>query len=161
MIIRPETSADIPIIRAITEDAFRSQTEGAIIDALRRMNALILSLVAAIEGEIVGHVAFSPAHIDGRDVGYAALGPVAVRPDKQKSGIGDRLIREGLGRLKSLDFKGCVLLGSPAYYGRFGFRVHPGLCPANLPAMYFQALSFDGAIPTGTAAFHEGFDAKA
>lgn len=104
MEIRQERPEDIEGIRQITKAAFEpiehsSQTEAAIVDALRSAGALTVSLVAVADGEIVGHVAFSPVTIDGADKGWYDLGPVSVRPDRQKEGIGGALIREGLARL--------------------------------------------------------------
>lgn len=167
--IRSEQANDIPAIREITKAAFApmaysSQTEAEIIEALRAAGALTISLVAVDQGEIIGHVAFSPVTIDGEDLGgenmgWYGLGPVSVRPDRQKGGIGGRLIREGLARLTRTGAKGCVLLGDPGYYRRFGFENHAGLRFEGLPAEYFLAQTFDGPTPSGRVRFHEGFDA--
>ena len=93
MMIRNEISSDIPKIRALVTSAFEDAphsigAEAAIVDALRDGSALTISLVAEHEGEIVGHVAFSPIEIDGDTVDWYGLGPVAVRPDNQRRGIG-------------------------------------------------------------------------
>ena len=93
MIIRPETPADIPFIRSLTDAAFdgvehSSQTEGAIVDALRQDGALTVSLVAEQAGSIVGHVGFSPVRIEGEDIGWFGLGPVSVLPSLQGGGVG-------------------------------------------------------------------------
>ena len=130
MLIRDESPSDEAAIRALVEAAFRDktfshQTEHFIVDALRRMDALSLSLIAEEAGVVVGHVAFSPIAIDGRPTDWYALGPVAVAPDRQRAGIGSALIREGLTRLRPLAAGGCVVLGNPAYYERFGFRSSP------------------------------------
>lgn len=99
MIIRAETPADVSTIRALTEAAFKSvehssQTEGAIVDALRAAGALPLSLVADQDGKIVGHIAFSPVLMGGMDLGWFGLGPVSVWPHLQRGGIGSALILE-------------------------------------------------------------------
>jgi len=120
---------------------------------------MTVSLVAFDATELVGHVAFSPVTVDGRDVGWYGLGPVAVRPDRQGTGIGSTLIREGLARLRALGAQGCVLVGAPEYYGRFGFAAEPALVYPDLPARYFQILSFGVAVPQGTVAYHAAFAA--
>ena len=100
MKIRQEQDCDIEAIRQVTKAAFAgalhaSGTEATIIDALREANALALSLVAILDGELVGHVALSPVTIDGRSGSWFGLGPVSVRPDLQGQEIGSTLIREG------------------------------------------------------------------
>ncbi|WDZ78934.1 N-acetyltransferase [Ensifer adhaerens] len=165
MELRSERATDVATIRQITKAAFApmpysSQTEAEIIDALRAAGALTLSLVAVENGEIVGHVAFSPVAIDGEDMGWYGLGPISVRPDRQQGGIGGRLIREGLQRLATTGAKGCVLLGDPGYYKRFGFENHEGLRFEGPPAEYFMALAFNGPVPSGRVSFHDGFDAS-
>ncbi len=164
MMIRSEKPSDIEVITEITIAAFRdcpygNHTEQHIIHALRVAGALTVSLVAEEEGRIVGHVAFSPVKIAGSDCGWYGLGPVSVRPDRQKQGIGSALIREGLDVLKADGAKGCLLVGDPAYYTRFGFRNLPELILEGVPAENFMALPFDQDVPRGSVAFHEGFAA--
>lgn len=161
--IRPESIADAQAIRQITEAAFKlnrysTGAEGAIIDALRKAGALTLSLVAVAGNETVGHVAFSPVTIEGEHMEWFGLGPVSVKPALHRQGIGSALIREGLARLKQAGANGCLLLGDPAYYRRFGFENDTALRYEGLPAEYFMRLSFNGHVPTGRVAFHEGFN---
>jgi putative acetyltransferase len=164
MIIRDEHAADIDAIRTITTEAFRPMpysggTEAAIIDALRDAGALSVSLVA-VEGDgIVGHVAFSPVTISGASDKWYGLGPVSVRPDRQRIGIGQALIRAGLDRLKASKANGCVVLGNPGYYGRFGFASDPHLRYGLAPPEYFQRLVLNGVAPTGEVTYHAGFNA--
>ena len=162
MEIRLETPSDVPFIAALIDEAFAKAehsdgTEAAIVERLREAGALALSLVAVEGGEIVGHVALSPVTIDGRAQRWLGVGPVAVRPDRQRQGIGDRLMRETLIWAEAHGAAGCVVLGEPVYYGRFGFRVDPDLRFPGPPPHYFQALAFDGAIPGGTVAYHPAF----
>ncbi|MBD9629226.1 GNAT family N-acetyltransferase [Pseudomonas sp. PDM19] len=162
--IRRERPEDVAVIAEVTTAAFavaehRSGTEGAIVDALRTAGALSVSLVATLEGEVVGHVAFSPVTLDGADLGWYGLGPVSVRPDLHGRGIGAVLIRAGLERLNALGAKGCVVLGDPAYYPRFGFRQDPAIQYAGVPPEYFMALSLDGSTAAGQVAYHSGFSA--
>jgi Predicted acetyltransferase len=163
--IRPERPEDAAAIRAVTTAAFAvaehsSGTEGAIVDALRTAGALSVSLVASVAGEVVGHVAFSPVTLDGADLGWYGLGPVAVRPDLHGQGIGAALIRAGLERLKALGATGCVVLGDPAYYPRFGFRQDPAIQYPGVPPEYFMALSLDGSKAAGQVDYHSAFSAS-
>lgn len=164
MEIRWERPDDIGAICSITTAAFKEvehsrQTEAAIVNALRAADVLTVSFVAVDGGEIVGHVAFSPITIDGEDKGWYGLGPVSVRPDRQRKGIGQVLIREGLAQLKRAGANGCVVLGDPAYYERFGFASDPALRYQNVPAEYFRRITFAGDAPTGRVSYHSGFDA--
>ena len=165
MIIRPEADGDTPAIHALTDAAFRdaphsSGTEAAIVDALRDAGALTLSIVAEEQGRIVGHVAFSPVTINGEASRWFGLGPVSVEPLEQRRGIGQALIREGLDRLRNTGAEGCVVLGDPAYYRRFGFVSDPKLHYGDVPPEYFQRLTFTGVMPEGEIAFHAGFDTE-
>lgn len=162
--IRDETPADISAIRAVTKSAFAdmaysSQTEAEIIDGLRMAAAVRLSLVAVAEGVIIGNVVFSDVTIDGRDR-WVGLGPVSVQPDLQRSGVGSALIREGLARMEAGGAAGCVLVGDPGYYARFGFKAVPGLSYDGVPDEYVLALSFGGTVPTGAIVFHPAFAAS-
>lgn len=162
--IRPERPGDEPVISALITKAFAtadhsSGTEAAIVDGLRDDDALTLSLVAEAEEVIVGHIAFSPITIDGQDQGWFGLGPVAVAPDRQRHGIGDALVRQGLAQLRASGANGCVVLGDPAYYARFGFTADPRLTPADIPPEYFQALHFGGDASTGMVHYHAAFAA--
>lgn len=164
MDIRTEHPDDIVAIRELTTAAFApmpysSHTEAAIIDALRDAAALTLSLVAVEGTELLGHAAFSPVLIDGEDRGWYGLGPVSVRPDRQGLGIGQAVIAAGLAQLRDSGAAGCVVLGEPAYYSRFGFASDPGLRYADVPPQYFQRLVFHGPAPSGSVSYHEAFGA--
>ena len=162
MIIRKETVADIEAITQVTIAAFKTlqisnQTEQFIIKALRNANALTISLVAEVDGRVVGHIAFSPVTISDGSPNWYGLGPVSVLPEYQKQGIGESLVNEGLSLLKAMGGKGCALVGDPAYYQRFGFRNIPSLIHDGIPQEVFLALPFDNEIPQGTVVFHKGF----
>ena len=162
MEIRPERPGDEAAIAEVIEAAFalaehRDGTEAQIVERLREDAALTLSLVAVDDGTIVGHVAFSPVTIDGADHKWFGLGPVAVQPNQQGKGLGSWLIRDGLDRLLEIGAAGCVLVGEPEYYARFGFQSDEGLVYPGLPPEYFQALSFSGDLPAGTVAYHSAF----
>ena len=166
MKIRDEIMVDRDQIRECVAQAFSEvvhsqQTENAIIDGLRAANALTLSLVAEKENEIIGYIAFSSVLIDGKDLNWHGLGPVAVIPRHQRRGIGQQLIRAGLAKLREMGSAGCVLLGEPDYYARFGFRNEPHLSLAGVPPQYFQALSLTGSlVPAGEVTYHDAFNAK-
>ncbi len=162
MVIRNETDSDIDAITEITIAAFAdcqygNHTEQFVITALRAAGALSVSLVAEIDGRVVGHVAFSPVSIDGETCDWYGLGPVSVVPELQRQGIGSALINEGLRLLKEAGGKGCVLVGDPNYYVRFGFRNVPELTLEGVPPEVFQALPLGDEAPSGAVAFHEAF----
>jgi len=165
MLIRKETPADYDAIIQVTIAAFNTlpisqHTEQFIIKALRSSGALTFSLVAELDGRIVGHIAFSPVQISDGAQGWYGLGPVSVTPELHKRGIGKALIERGLAMLKEIGAQGCVLVGEPAYYQRFGFHNHPQLVHEGVPQQYFVVLPFTQNIPKGTVKFHEGFRVK-
>ena len=165
IIIRNETEADVSAITEVTVAAFKTleisnHTEQFIIEALRAAKALTLSLVAEVDGSVVGHIAFSPVTISDGTRHWYGLGPVSVLPEYQRKGIGKALIQEGLSRLKSQKAKGCCLVGHPQYYRKFGFENFAGLALEGVPQEVFFALSFDGRLPQGEVMFHEGFKAN-
>ena len=164
ILIRDEQPADIPVISEVTLAAFESMeisnhTEQFIVEALRAAHALVISLVAEIEGRVVGHIAFSPVTMSDGTKEWYGLGPVSVHPDFQRQGIGKALIHEGLSRLKNLGAKGCCLVGHPQYYRQFGFENVEGLILEGVPEHVFFVLSFAGSIPQGHVMFHEAFNA--
>ena len=164
MQIRDERNEDADAIRRSTAAAFAqaphsSGTEPRIVDALRDAGALAVSLVAiSDDGSVVGHVAFSPVRIGGEAGRWYGLGPVSIVPEMQRQGIGEALIREGLARLAALNAEGCVVLGDPAYYGRFGFVSDPALTYGDKPSAYFQRLVLMGKPRQGDVSYHPALD---
>ena len=161
--ITNETDGDVAAIRAVTISAFlsarhTSHTEHFIVDELRKTGQLSVSLVAKIDGTIVGHVAISPVSISDGTTDWYGLGPISVAPGYQRRGIGSRLMRHALGELQGKGASGCVLLGEPRYYSRFGFQVDPNLNLPGVPPEYFQALSFGTSKPRGTVSYHAAFN---
>jgi putative acetyltransferase len=164
-LIRPESTTDADAITAVTIAAFQTleicqHTERFIVKALRTAGALAVSLVAELDGQMVGHVAFSPVTLSDGTPGWYGLGPVSVLPAYLRQGMGEALIREGQAQLQAMGARGCCLVGHADYSTKFGFRhpdqlVHPGLAPE-----YFLALSFDAHGPRGTVAFHARFGAR-
>jgi len=160
--IRPETAADIQQIEDLTVAAFLNaphtdHTEQFIVKALRNAGALSISLVAEDESRILGHVALSAVSVSDGASGWYGLGPISVLPTEQGKGIGSRLMKAAIEQLKALDANGCVLLGEPAYYERFGFKAVAGLELPGVPPEYFQALLLQGNCPQGTVSYHQAF----
>ncbi len=163
--IRPETAADIAAIEKVTTSAFlnaphTSHTEQFIVNALRKAGKLTLALVAEFEGAVVGHVAVSPVSISDGTTGWFGLGPISVTPEHQGRGVGSQLMREALRILRERGAGGCVLVGEPAYYGRFGFRADPNLVLPGVPPEYFQAVSFKSSQPRGVVSYDAALDAR-
>ena len=164
VVIRNETDADVGAISELTVAAFETldisqHTEQFIIEALRGAGALAVSLVAEVDGRVIGHIAFSPVNMSDGTRDWYGLGPVSVLPEHQRKGIGQSLIRAGLSRLKDLNARGCCLVGHPDYFKKLGFKNVSGLVHEGVPPEVFLVLSFDGEIPQGTVTFHEGFQA--
>lgn len=162
--LRPERPGDQDAIGDVTRLAFLDhpyghQTEQFIVRDLRRGDALTVSLVAEEAGRIIGHIAFSPVTVSDGSTGWYGLGPVSVVPDRQRQGIGSRLVERGLERLRALGAQGCVLVGDPAFYRRFGFANSPALTLPGIPPEFFLALSLGGAPARGEVGFHPAFDA--
>lgn len=162
--IRPETEKDAPSIEAITIAAFRNvtysdHTEQYIVGDLREAKQLSISLVAEDQAtqSIVGHVAISPVKIADGTTDWYGLGPVSVLPQHQRQGIGSRLVEEALSRLREREAAGCVVLGNPRYYTRFGFKVEDSLRLPGVPPDHFMAISFRGSVPAGDVVYSKAF----
>lgn len=163
--VRNEAPSDADAIEAVTAAAFlnaphTSNTEQFIINELRRAGQLTVSLVAEEESRIVGHVAISPVTISDGSHGWYGLGPISVAPERQNRGIGTQLMERALEELCKLGAAGCVVLGDPKYYQRFGFKAEPAIVLPSVPPEYFQAVRFRGEIPAGTVSYHEAFNAQ-
>jgi putative acetyltransferase len=172
VLIRRETALDPGVIRAITAAAFArpgpspeaEPYEARLVDELRASPAWLpaLSLVTvAPSGEVVGHVVCTRGQVGQAPV--LALGPLTVRPDRQRQGVGSALMHAVLGAADALGEPLVALLGDPAYYGRFGFRpssdyqITP---PSPEWGAYFQVRVLACYQPQlrGTFAFPEPFD---
>lgn len=163
--IRQESANDISAVRQVTTEAFldaphASHTEEFIVAALRRSGKLAVSRVATHGEAVVGHVAASSVTINDKDVNWYGLGPVSVRPSYQRRGIGSALVMDALLVLSSGGAAGCVVLGDPAFYERFGFKSNHALTLPGAPPEYFLAVAFDSARPSGIVSYHEAFQAR-
>ena len=164
MQIRPERASDIPAIREVNRAAFDSTLEPNLVDALRSDAADVISLVAVDDSEIVGHIMFSPVRVAGAE-GLRAMGlaPMAVSPDRQRSGIGSALVRAGLAECASRGVEAVFVVGHPEYYPRFGFTraSTAGVsCEFEVADDAFMVVELvPGSVGgrTGTLHFHEAF----
>ena len=112
------------------------------------------------QDRVVGPIAFSDAAVGESATGWSLMGPVAVLPTMQKEGMGSALVNAGLDTLRSRGATGCVLVGDPAFYGRFGFRTYAGLTHDGVPDEYVLALPFDGVRPHGRIQGHVAFEVE-
>jgi putative acetyltransferase len=163
--IRPEAPSDEDAIGQVTRRAFLShpnshQTEQFIIRALRADHALSVSLVAEDAGCIVGHIALSPVTISDGASGWYGLGPISVEPKCQRRGIRRALMERGLAELRKIGANGCVLVGDPAFYARFGFANNPALTLEGVPQDFFLSLSLGTSPALGNVQFHPAFQAE-
>lgn len=166
MLIREERPGDEDAIHELTAVAFEpvhysDGSEPAIVRALREAGDLTISLVAEIDGVIVGHVAFSPVAIDGVHDGWYGLGPISVAPDRQRRGIGKSLILKGLEMLRERGANGCALVGNPDVYSRVGFVSDGQLTYGDLDRKYVQRLVLAGPAPRGALTYAPAFEPDA
>jgi putative acetyltransferase len=162
VVVREETPADISAIETVTAAAFlnaphTSHSEQVIVNGLRTAGKLAISLVAEVGGTVIGHVALSPVSVSSGASGWFGVGPISVAPEHQRHGVGSRLMREALRLLRERHAAGCVLLGDPEYYGRFGFRVDARLVLPDVPPEYFQVIYFGACRTSGVVSYHEAF----
>lgn len=153
--IREELPEDIAAIREVNRRAFGQDQESNLVDTLRLNGAALLSLVATLDGEVVGHILYSPATISdgsGSEVTGAGLAPMAVVPEQQRHGIGGKLIEAGTQRLKSAGRPFIIVLGHHTYYPRFGFEPASKFgieCEWDVPDDAFMLLVLDQARMQG------------
>jgi putative acetyltransferase len=162
IVIRPEVASDVAAITDVIDAAFLGMPyaegdEAELVTVLRQTGALYVSLVAELENAVVGHIAFSPAHLSNKAAGWYGLGPLAVFPAYQNAGIGSALLRKGLETISGLGAHGCILVGLPQIYSRFGFVQAPNNAPSDEPKDYFMVKIFKGGVPIGPIFFHEAF----
>lgn len=142
--VREERGEDIGGVRDVNKRAFGQDHEGKIVDALRSNGAALLSLVATVDGRVVGHIMYSPITVG--EVTGAALGPMAVDPEYQRQGIGSKLVQAGNLRLKDAGWPFIIVLGHPNFYPRFGFKPAGALgitCEWEVPEDVFMVSVLD------------------
>jgi len=151
--IGEERPDDVAVVRELNRRAFGQDQEGNIVDALMANGAALLSLVATLNDRVVGHIMYSPVSIDGKVRG-AALGPMAVIPERQRQGIGSKLIEAGNQKLKDAGCPFIIVVGHADYYPRFGFRPaseHGIKCEWDVPDDVFMLLVLDQAKMEGVS----------
>ncbi|WP_019274465.1 GNAT family N-acetyltransferase [Vibrio coralliilyticus] len=145
MLIRTEAPADILAVDRLLKSAFETETEADLVMRLRENGRRTLSLVACNdEGEVVGHVMFSPVTLNGEDLNWQGLAPLAIKADYRRQGLAAELVKEGLESLKEFGYPACVVLGEPEYYSRFGFEAsekYSFCCQWEASAGAFQVLA--------------------
>lgn len=164
MLIRNEAEADHEAVQAILDSAFEGDAESRLVSQLRLCATPLISLVAEQDGEVLGHILFSPITLDS-DPSLALMGlaPMAVLPDQQRRGIGAALIEAGLKRCRQSQIGAVVVLGHPGYYPRFGFRESVSFdisCEYDVPAEAFMLLEIQAGYMNGhrgTVRYHEQF----
>jgi len=163
--VRGARAGERDAILAIHRAGFGRESEADLCARLMGDGALALSLVAEVENRAVGHVALSPVTLPGpAGPRLLGLGPIAVDPARQGTGIGSALMRAGLAAAREAGWAGVVLLGDPAYYGRFGFAPAAGFglsCPWDVPDEHFMAVELaPGALAgaRGRVLYHPAFE---
>jgi putative acetyltransferase len=146
--IREERPGDVEAIREVNREAFAQAQEAELVEKLRENCRELLSLVAIVEGQVAGHILFSPATIEGesKTLPGMALGPMAVLSEYQGRGVGSALIREGIAGLRRILCPFVIVLGHATYYPKFGFepasRRHVR-CEWEVPDEVFMILVLD------------------
>jgi putative acetyltransferase len=160
--IREERPSDRDAIFAVNARAFETDAEARLVDILRERNAVVVSLVAEIDGAVAGHILFSPVTVG--DGAFVALAPMSVLPEHQRSGVGSALVRAGIAACRARGDAAIFVLGHAEYYPRFGF------VPAGPKGLHYQSEEFDphffvlelrpGALDgvQGLVEFHAAFD---
>jgi len=138
-----ENVAELHAIREVNETSFGGTEEVDLVEKLRSDGSVLHSLVAELESTIVGHILFSRMWINANSelVSAVALAPVAVLPEHQRMGIGQRLIEHGLDMLRAEGERIVIVVGHPSYYPRFGFSTETAqLLEAPFPREAFMAM---------------------
>ena len=160
MNIRFEQPNDIEQIKNVHLIAFETDTEANIVDALRNAGVELISIVAEKNGEIIGHILFSPVTLDGVTK-IMGLAPMAVLPNWQRKGVGSKLINEGMKACEKAGYEAVVVLGHPDYYPRFGFEPSVNFrikSEYDVPPEVFMVKELkNGALKdkTGTVKYHQ------
>jgi len=164
MLIRAEKECDRVTVRAVNISAFELPSEADLVDALRQQAQPVVSLVAEENGEIVGHIMFSPVFLsDHPELKMMGLAPMAVAPVHQRKGTGSALVRAGLDQCRQLDFVAVVVLGHPEYYPRFGFSPSSRFgidSEYDVPEEVFMAMELQPEAlsgKTGRVTYHPAF----
>jgi len=156
LVIREETARDVGQVRMINIAAFEQPDEADLVDALRAGCPEVVSLVAELDGRVVGHILFSPVTLPAGDRTLQGMGlaPMAVLPEHQRDGVGARLVEKGIERLQRSGCPFVIVLGHPGYYPRCGFErasAHDISCQWEAPDEAFMIRVLDTAAMAGAA----------
>lgn len=161
LVIRPFEAGDAEDVRWLLEEAFGNPGEAKLVEAIRAAGDDVLELVATHEQQIYGHILFSRLVVESknRSADAVALAPVAVRPDKQRTGVGKALIENAHHLLKNAGEELSVVLGDVAYYGLFGYsHERAAKFDSDFQGEHLQALAFSSEAPTvGRLVYAEAF----
>ncbi len=164
MLIRAEKENDRDAVFAVNGSAFETPAEATLVDLLREQARPVVSLVAEDQGNVVGHIMFSPVVLSGNpDLKVMGLAPMAVAPEHQRKGIGSALVRAGLEQCRQLGFVAVVVLGHPEYYPRFGFSPSSRFgidSDYEVPEEVFMAMELEPEAlsgKTGRVKYHHAF----
>lgn len=160
MIIRAERPGDVEAVQALVRAAFGQDEEADVVHRLRDDPDLVISLVADIDREVVGHIMFSRL---GSSAGLdlAQLSPLSVDPSRQGGGIGAALTEAGVGICRVLGLDGILVVGHPEYYPRFGFSAEAakGLVSAFAGRPSFMGMTLKPGVElVGEVNFAKAFD---
>lgn len=165
MQIRDEKESDRDVVYAVNMSAFETPSEADLVDALRQQAQPVVSLVAEEDGEVIGHIMFSPVSLSNHpNLKVMGLAPMAVASAHQRKGTGSALVRAGLDRCRQLDFVAVVVLGHPEYYPRFGFSPASQFgidSEYDVPAEVFMAMELRPGVLSGKTCrvrYHPAFD---
>jgi putative acetyltransferase len=168
MIVRRERPADHAGVRQVHEAAFRppgggDAVEARLVDELREDPGFLphLSLVAVEHDDVVGHVIATRGRLEPLGHPVLGLGPLGVRPEHQRAGVGTVLVHALLAVAEAADERLVALLGSPDYYRRFGFRPAAELgitSPDPAWGQHFQARHLNGPAVHGAFRYAEPFN---
>lgn len=163
--IRSENAADIEHIHEINRAAFETPAEAKLVDRLRTAADPFLSLVAELDGVVVGHILFTPVRLENSDeLNLSGLAPVAIAPPHQNQGIGSALVEAGLAQCQKLGVGAVVVLGHPDYYPRFGFQAAANFgirCEYDVPDEAFMLCEMQAGYllgHTGEIHYHPAFN---
>ncbi len=163
VLVREEIPSDFSDVRRINESAFDTSAEACLVDTLREEASPIVSLVAVVDDEVVGHIMFSPVSIPGLSGVAMGLAPMAIEPARQRQGIGSTLVREGIYRCRERCVQALIVLGHPEYYPKFGFVPASGLgvrSEYDVPDEVFMAMELKKGCLDGidaVASYHPAF----
>lgn len=160
--IRSEQEADTARISEVTKLAFHNAAhtcgrEHFLVDGLRTTGALTFSMVADSDLGIVGHAAASPVTVTSSSGDWFGVGPISVLPENQRQGIGSKLMLALLEQMRAKGAQGCVLVGDPQFYNRFGFQSDGLLVIPEAPPEVTLSLRFRACEDHGTVTFHPAF----